>query len=123
MKLVGAFPPVVGLRLEEVVRLLRSVNAVVVTESRHNNDGSRCLWQAADRCHHVDDRLSGQAGNRCGADVLYRSDQPWRQSSFEADPLLLEQHSPMRVIRTEGDRRAFHENVPLSSWTTEPVTS
>ena len=110
MKLVSALPPVVAPRLEEVVRFLRAVDTVAVTEGCHDLNGSCCLGQAGDGCNHVDDRFCCQAGNRGGADVFDGPDQPWRQSGFDTDPLALEQRRPVRVVRAQDNQCVFQEN-------------
>lgn len=54
--------------------------------------------QRSDRREHVNDRLRGQAGNRCRADVLNRACQPRAKHGGHPAPLFGEHARPRRVV-------------------------
>ena len=64
-------------------------------------EGPHCVvrrLQRADRREHVNDRLRGQAGNRCRADVLNRARQLRAKHGGHRAPLAGELARPPRVV-------------------------
>ena len=103
-------------RGDQEVRL-GAVRAVGVPECFERGERGARLRQVANTGHHVDDRLSGKARYRGGADVMDPAVEPPCEHRLEFGALLLEAAWPLR-IGVDDDQSFFRFRALLpAAWT------
>jgi len=87
-----------------VVRDPRPVGRVEVLLFGKGVEGRPRRFEVAHSGDHVDDRLRGQTGNGCRADVVDAGLEPRGEDAVQHSALGLEATRPLGVVRNNGDR-------------------